>query len=44
MVYYAERRSETNARFSELRMIEQIEYFSAKLQFEFFGEVECLVS
>ena len=37
MVDYAEARPEANARLSELRMIEQIEYFGAKFQLGPFG-------
>ena len=43
MVDHTEARPQTDAGFSELRMIEQIENFSAKLQLGLFGDVERFV-
>ena len=43
MVHHTERRSQTHAGLSELRMIEQVEYFSAKLQASLLGYIEGFV-
>ena len=44
MVHYAERGPQTYAWFSELRVVKQVEYFAAELQFGLFRYVEGLVS
>ena len=43
MVHHTERGSQTHARLGKLRMIEQVEYFSTKLQIGLLGYVEGLV-
>jgi hypothetical protein len=43
MIDNSERGSQAYAWFSKLRMVEQVEYFAAELQFGLFGYVEGLV-